>query len=92
MKSKTEIGPFLTLFSIPDKIYIVGGFNGTEVLQSGEFYEPICNEWTIIAPMNRPRSGIQLVAHDKNLYAIGGNDGLARQTSGLNLKILNEFE
>jgi N-acetylneuraminic acid mutarotase len=31
--------------------------------------------------MNRPRSGVQLVQYDCYIYAIGGNDGITRQTS-----------
>ena len=31
--------------------------------------------------MNRPRSGVQLIQFNDYLYAIGGNDGISRQTS-----------
>ncbi|CAG2174881.1 unnamed protein product [Oppiella nova] len=79
------------------KVYIVGGFNvcshlfslslmygliGSEVLSNAEVYDPSVNEWTLITQMERPRSGVQLVAFDDQyLFAIGGNDGTARQTS-----------
>ncbi len=54
---------------------------GREVLNSAEVYDPSVNEWTLISPMIRPRSGVQLVELNKYLYAIGGNDGTSRQTS-----------
>jgi len=51
------------------------------VLNSAEVYDPSVNEWTFISPMNRPRSGVQLVQFDNCLYAIGGNNGISRQTT-----------
>ena len=52
------------------------------MLSSGEVYDPAVNEWTLITNMNSPRSGVQLVDYQNQyLFAIGGNDGIARQTS-----------
>lgn len=68
--------------SMAGKVYIVGGFNGNEVLGSAEIYDPVTNQWTLIPNMTRPRSGVQLVPFEERyLFAIGGNDGTTRQTS-----------
>lgn len=51
-------------------IYVAGG---EPALASVELYDPECDEWTDIKPMNRPRSAFALVALNGFLYAIGGN-------------------
>ncbi|VDN02251.1 unnamed protein product, partial [Onchocerca ochengi] len=38
------------------KMYIVGGYNGENVLQTIEMYIPEMDIWTEIAHMNSPRS------------------------------------
>ena len=38
-------------------LYVVGGYDGTERLGSGECYHPENNAWTMIAPMTTQRSG-----------------------------------
>jgi hypothetical protein len=38
------------------KVYVAGGFNGQEVLNSVEFYDPTVNEWNFTRPMSNPRS------------------------------------
>jgi kelch-like protein 10 len=68
--------------SLNGKIYIVGGFDGDEVLSSAEVFDPDTNEWTFIHPMESPRSGLSLVAYNNFLHAIGGFDDFTRLTSG----------
>ena len=63
-------------------VYISGGFNGHECLQTAEYYNPQTNQWTLVAPMNSRRSGVSIIAHDGFIYAIGGFDGVARLNSG----------
>lgn len=60
------------------QIYIVGGFNGQEVLRSAEVYDPSINQWSFITSMNEARSGVSLVAYNGYLYALGGFDGFER--------------
>lgn len=67
--------------SVHLKIYVVGGFNGNEVLNSCEMYNPTTNSWTLISLMLSPRSGVGLVACNDALYAIGGFSGHHRLRS-----------
>lgn len=41
-----------------DRVYICGGFDGQECLQTAEYYNPITNQWTLIQPMRNRRSGV----------------------------------
>ena len=43
---------------VRDRIYICGGFDGHECLQTAEYYNPITNQWTLIQPMRSQRSGV----------------------------------
>lgn len=38
-------------------LYAVGGYDGSNRLQSAECYDPEINAWSPIAPMNTARSG-----------------------------------
>ena len=68
--------------SLRDKIYIVGGFNGQEVLSSAEVFDVETNQWSYIHSMTSPRSGVSLVAFRDSLYALGGFNGFTRLSSG----------
>lgn len=68
--------------SLGEKIYIVGGFNGHEVLNSAEVFDVKTNQWSYINSMNNPRSGVSLVAFRGSLYALGGFNGFRRLSSG----------
>lgn len=60
------------------KIYVVGGFNGQDVMCSAEVFDTSTNQWSYIKRMMTPRSGVSLVAHKNTLYAIGGFNGYNR--------------
>lgn len=62
-------------------MYVCGGFNGGECLNSGEVYDPETNQWTFIPPMNSSRSGLGVVAYEGEIYALGGFNGVARMNS-----------
>ena len=49
----------------------MGGFNGTECMNSAEYYNPNNNQWTNIAQMRSRRSGIGIIAHHGFIFAIG---------------------
>jgi kelch-like protein 10 len=66
------------MINILGKIYICGGFNGIECLDSVEFYDPSTNIWTLITPMLSRRSGIGTVSLNGFLYVVGGYDGMSR--------------
>lgn len=52
------------------QVYICGGFNGNECLQTCEYYSPETNQWTMITPMDNRRSGIGIIAHADHVYAV----------------------
>ena len=62
-------------------MYIVGGFNGQECMNSAEYYEPSANQWSLITPMRNRRSGVGLIAYHDYIYAIGGFNGITRMNS-----------
>ena len=40
-----------------NKIYVIGGYNGSNRLRSAEFYDPDGDTWTFISNMNCRRAG-----------------------------------
>lgn len=54
----------------PSQIYICGGFNGEESLQTGECYNPETNQWTMIASMSTHRCGLGVVAYVGHVYVV----------------------
>lgn len=70
------------IFSDHEQIYIVGGFNGQEVLSSAEMFDPRTGQWSFIRSMLSPRSGVSLIAYRDSLYALGGFNGYSRLNSG----------
>lgn len=65
-----------------EQIYIVGGFNGQEVLSSAEVFDPDTKQWSFIRSMLSPRSGVSLIAYRDCLYALGGFNGYSRLNTG----------
>ena len=53
-------------------LYIAGGYNGTEHLNTVERYDLELETWITCAPMNKARSAFGLVAYNDCLYACGG--------------------
>ena len=64
-----------------DRIYICGGFNGQECMNSAEYFDPKVNQWTIIAPMRHRRSGIGVVAYHQCIYALSVHRSDDRRSS-----------
>ena len=48
-------------------LYAIGGFDSAKRLNSVECYHPENDEWTMIVPMNTPRSGAGENANSDNL-------------------------
>lgn len=75
----TENAFFKKYFSLyhyllsPSQIYICGGFNGEESLQTGECYDPETNQWTMIASMGTHRSGLGVVAYVGHIYVVSAD-------------------
>ncbi|XP_044586739.1 kelch-like protein 10 [Cotesia glomerata] len=59
-------------------MYVVGGFNGDEYLNSCRCFNAVTKIWREIAPMNSRRCYTSVAVLNDIIYAIGGYDGLER--------------
>ncbi|GFO21308.1 kelch-like protein 10 [Plakobranchus ocellatus] len=64
------------------KVFICGGFNGQECLNTAEYFDPVTSQWTLITSMNNRRSGVGVIAYNGCLYALGGFNGVTRMNTG----------
>jgi hypothetical protein len=55
-----------------NKIYCIGGQNGTGVTGVNEVYNPATDTWETMASMPTPRSGLQANVVNGKIYLIGG--------------------
>lgn len=78
---QSNFGNVSTIIAL--QIYIVGGFNGQEVLSSAEVFDPDTKQWSFIRSMRSPRSGVSLIAYRDCLYALGGFNGYIRLNTGM---------
>jgi len=60
---------------IDNKLYAVGGHDGSAVTDSSEVYDPGSNSWTGTAPMPTPVFGGASGVIGKKLYIVGGWNG-----------------
>jgi hypothetical protein len=61
-----------------DKIYVIGGTDGTKELDRVDIYNPQTNTWQSAAPMPTARRCLAAaLAPDGRIYAIGGLSGVA---------------
>ncbi|CAM4694843.1 unnamed protein product [Leuciscus chuanchicus] len=75
--------------SLQGRIYICGGFTGTEYLSSAESFNPETNQWTLIAPMTSRRISLGVIAYadlvyavvNGQLFAVGGFNGLSNTSN-----------
>lgn len=61
---------YISIEFYADRIYICGGFNGQECMNSAEYFDPKTNQWTMIAPMRNRRSGVGVIAYHNSIYAL----------------------
>lgn len=66
----------LKLLLSPSQIYICGGFNGEQSLQTGECYDPKTNQWTMIASMDTRRAGLGVVAYVGHIYVVSADSNV----------------
>uniref|UniRef100_A0A4W6D3N1 Influenza virus NS1A binding protein a n=1 Tax=Lates calcarifer TaxID=8187 RepID=A0A4W6D3N1_LATCA len=56
-------------------MYVIGGAESWNCLNTVERYNPENNTWTLIAPMNVARRGAGVSVHAGKLFVVGGFDG-----------------
>ncbi|KRX15556.1 Kelch-like protein 3 [Trichinella nelsoni] len=66
--------------SVDDRIYVIGGFNGTTRVRYVEYFDSICGCWYSGPPLLARRSTLGAAVIDDVIYAVGGFDG----STGLN--------
>ena len=64
-----------------EKLYMVGGFDGSDALATFYRYDSMANVWEAMAPMSTARFGLAAAAVDGKLYVMGGFDGRKRLSS-----------
>lgn len=72
------MGRFLSLY-LTEKIYITGGFDGHDCINTAEVYDPNTNQWTMITAMRSRRSGVSCISYHGCVYVIGINSHLLLQ-------------
>ena len=63
------------------KVYIAGGCQGQETLNTCEVYNPLTNEWQLMPSLRTPRMSASMVCHDGQLYVLGGVNNSSRVLS-----------
>ncbi|MCG1025143.1 kelch repeat-containing protein [Dehalobacter sp.] len=58
--------------AVNGKIYAIGGYNGSSVLNTVEEYDPVTDTWSTKANMPTARFALGVVALEGKIYAIGG--------------------
>uniref|UniRef100_A0A4W3JX28 Influenza virus NS1A binding protein b n=1 Tax=Callorhinchus milii TaxID=7868 RepID=A0A4W3JX28_CALMI len=56
-------------------LYVVGGAESWNCLNTVERYNPDNNTWTLVSPMNMARRGAGVAVYDGKIFAVGGFDG-----------------
>ncbi|XP_042899946.1 kelch-like protein 18 isoform X2 [Parasteatoda tepidariorum] len=60
-----------------NKLYAIGGYNGTERLSTVEVFDPGHRTWSTAASMNCKRSAVGAATLFNKLYVCGGYDGIS---------------
>ncbi|VDN83855.1 unnamed protein product [Brugia pahangi] len=63
---------------INNKLYVIGGFEGTQYFNSTRCYDSETKEWSELAPMNYARCYISACEINGTIIAAGGSDGRSR--------------
>lgn len=63
---------------------IAGGYADYRATNSVEIYDPRKDAWTLLPPLNKPRSFCAIFKWNESLYAMGGHSVLERFDSWKN--------
>jgi len=63
------------------KVYIAGGCQGQNALNTCEVYNPVTNEWQLMPSLKVPRMSASMVCHEGTLYVLGGANDSSRVLS-----------
>ena len=82
------------IISFNKQIFVCGGWNGRESLNSVEKYSIETDTWRFVSPMNNSRGRFAIVTLGKHLYAIGGEGerGSCLNTVNILINFYNFFD
>lgn len=75
-----------------NRLYVVGGRDGSVCHQSVECYDPHTNKWTPRTPMNKRRGGVGVGVANGLLYALGGHDCPASNPSVFRTETVERYD
>uniref|UniRef100_A0A8C7HEM5 Kelch-like ECH-associated protein 1b n=1 Tax=Oncorhynchus kisutch TaxID=8019 RepID=A0A8C7HEM5_ONCKI len=61
--------------ALGNRIYVMGGYDGTNQLNTVERYDVETDTWSFAASMRHRRSALGVTAHHGKIYVLGGYDG-----------------
>ena len=61
----------LGVAALDQYIYVVGGYDSDNQLNTVERYDTDHDHWDIISPMQRPRSALSVAVLNNKIYALG---------------------
>merc|ERR1712039_872322 len=61
--------------SFDARLFVMGGNNGDEALNSCEVFDPAIGAWVPLPVMDQPRVDPALLAVEGRFYVLGGHDG-----------------
>lgn len=64
------------IFFFIEKLYVVGGSDGTQSLATTEMYNPIEQIWSPGPNMTTSRANVGVAVVGNRLYAVGGFSGI----------------
>lgn len=73
-QSKLTLGPSCLLAgvcSLGNSIYVMGGYDGTNQLNTVERYDVETDTWSFAASMRHRRSALGVTAHHGRIYVLG---------------------
>jgi len=66
---------------LDDRIFAMGGFDGTQILSHVEAYDPRMKSWMPLEPMTTPRSSAAATTQGGSLWVLGGTSGSRLRTA-----------
>lgn len=57
--------------ALDTSLYAMGGYDGTDQLNSVEKYDVEKNSWSFVAPMKHRRSALGVTVHQGKIYVLG---------------------
>lgn len=64
--------------ALGNHIYVMGGYDGTNQLNTVERYDVETDSWTFISSMRHRRSALGVTTHHGRIYALGENPNLVQ--------------